>query len=160
MLKNNKGMIPILIMVLFPVLIMVGCAGFQLKDDAIGNSTGYFAGKGLGVAINQAAPGSVAELEKNFDAFMARNINAPDGLVPPSETLDLFNSSVGILTLEVADPYGLISDLTFLISQFGGQLVEIPGETPVLQGIEPIPIQVFKSFEFGYDSGKRIAAQL
>jgi len=155
---NQKGAIPIILMFLFPIVILIGCAGLQLNDDAAGNSIGYFSGKGVGIAVNTGAPNSVDALEKNFDEFMARN--AGNELVPPEETLALFNSSVGILTVEVADPYGLISDLTFLISQFGGQIVPVPGETPVLEGVQPIPLKVFKSFEFGYDSGKRVAAQM
>ena len=138
--------------------LLVGCAGFQLNDDSIGNSTGYFAGKGLGVAFYEGAPDSLEALERNFDEFMQRNSGVD--MVPSSETMALFESSILILTLEVADPYGLVSDLTFLLSQFGGQLIVVPGENPVLQGVQPIPIAVFRSFAMGWDSGVRIAKQL
>ena len=139
--------------------LLVCCAGFQLNDDAIGNSTGYFAGKGLGVAFFEGVNGDTrAALEKNFDEFMQRNSGVD--MVPPGETMALFESSILILTLEVADPYGLVSDLTFLLSQFGGQLIVVPGENPVLQGVQPIPIAVFRSFAQGWDSGVRIAKQL
>ena len=144
--------------VLFTIMFLVSCAGFELKDDAMGNSTGYFAGKGLGIAFYEGAPNSRAQLESNFDAFMARNAGVE--LVPPAETMELFNSSILILTLEVADPYGLISDLTFLLSQFGGELLVVPGADPILEGVQPIPMAVFNSFAMGWDSGVRIAQQL
>jgi len=143
---------------LLSLVLLASCAGLELKDDAIGNSTAYFAGKGMGVAIYEGAPESMKALESNYDAFMLRN--AANEMVSPDEVMGLFNDSIAILTLEVADPYGLISDLTFLISQFGGQLIPVANENPILQGLQPIPLAVFKSFEWGYDSGKRIAAQL
>ena len=140
---------------LLSIVALFGCGQFQLKDDAIGNSTGYFAGKGMGIAINEKAPNSVSALEKNYDEFMARTSEM--SIVPPEESMKLYTSSILILSLETKDPYGLVSDLTFLLSQFGGKLVPVPGGNPVLTGLLPIPRAVYQSFEFGYDSGKRIS---
>jgi len=140
---------------LLAIVFLFGCGQWQLKDDAIGNSTGYFAGKGMGIAVNEKAPKSVPALEKNYDEFMART--ALMEMVPTEESMKLYTSSILILSLETKDPYGFISDLTFLLSQFGGKLVPVPGGDPVLTGLQPIPRAVFQSFEFGYDSGKRIS---
>ena len=148
-----------ILIALITLVFLTGCAGMELKDDAVGNSIGYFSGKGVGVAINEGvSEDTVKSIEANYDAFMVRN--AGNEMVSPEEVMALFNSSVGILTLEVADPHGLLSDLTFLISQFGGELVNVPGENPVLSGVQPIPYRIFQNFEFGYDSGKRIAQQM
>jgi len=146
-----------LFFVLLAIVFLFGCGTLQLKDDAIGNSTGYFAGKGMGIAVNEKAPKSVPALEKNYDEFMART--ALMEMVPTEESMKLYTSSILILSLETEDPYGFISDLTFLLSQFGGklELSPVPGVDPVLTGLQPIPRAVFQSFEFGYDSGKRIS---
>jgi len=144
-----------LFFVLLAIVFLSGCGSFQLKDDAVGNSTGYFAGKGMGIAVNEKAPNSVPALEKNYDEFMART--ALMEMVTPEESMQLYTSSIMILALETKDPYGLVSDLTFLLSQFGGKLVPVPGGDPILTGLLPIPRAVYVSFEFGYDSGKRIS---
>jgi hypothetical protein len=144
--------------VLLAMAFLAGCGGMQLNDDAVGNSIGYFSGKGMGIAINQAAPLSVPAIEKNYDEFMLRNAGLE--FVPPEETISLFNSTVLALTFEIADPYGLISDLSFLMTQFGGQMLEIPGGSPIVTGLQPIPLVIFKTFEMGYDSGKRISDQM
>jgi len=144
-----------MIRLLLIALMISGCGQFQIKDDAIGNSTGYFAGKGMGYSINEKLPDSAKALEKNYDEFMVRT--AEMVTVSPEESMKLYTSSIMIISLETKDPYGFISDLTFLMSQFGGKLTPVPGGDPILTGLLPIPRAVYQSFEFGYDSGKRIA---
>ena len=145
------------IAVLLVVGLFMGCGMMELKDDAIGNTTGYFAGKGMGYAVNEGAPNSVSALEAVYDGFMARTIELE--MVPPAESMALYTSCITILGLEVDDTYGLISDLTFMLSQFGGKLIPVPGGDPVISGLQPIPRAVYMSFEFGYDSGKRLSQQ-
>ena len=104
------------IAVLLVVGLFMGCGMMELKDDAIGNTTGYFAGKGMGYAVNEGAPNSVSALEAVYDGFMARTIELE--MVPPAESIALYTSCITIWGLEVDDTYGLISDLTFMIILF------------------------------------------
>ena len=133
------------------VMLLVGCAGFQLEDTPRGNTTGYFAGKGVGVAVNKYTPDSVLELEKRFDEFTFNTMAME--MIPPEESIKLFNDMAFILSKQAKDPYGLLNDLTFLMSQFGAQF-KIEGDDKIMTGIQPIPRAVYLSFESGYDSGK------
>ena len=133
------------------IFMLAGCAGFQLENTPTGNSIGYFAGKGVGVAVNEITPAAVPELEAKFDEFTARTIGLD--MIPPDESIKLFNDLTFVLSKQANDPYGLLNDLTFLMGQFGAQF-KMEGEQKIMTGIQPIPRAVYLSFESGYDSGK------
>ena len=140
-------------LIILAIAFLFGCGAYQIKDDALGNSSGYFAGKGVGIAVNEIVPKSVPELEKTFDEFTARTIELD--MIPPGESMKLFNDMVFVLSKEANDPYGLINDMTFLMGQFGAQFAMNPdGSKGKMIGIQPIPRAVYLSFESGYDSGK------
>ena len=135
------------------IIMIAGCAGFQLEDTPTGNTVGYFSGKGVGVAVNKFTPKSVPELEKRFDEFTAATMGME--MVAPDDSIKLFNDLVFILAKQTADPYGFINDLSFLMTQFGARFKINPdGSKGAMTGIQPIPRAVYLSFESGYDSGK------
>jgi hypothetical protein len=76
--------------------------------------------------------------------------NAGADPIPADRIVAFYQEAILALAAESKDPYGLISDLTMLLSIYGGVLTE--DGTLILA--QPIPLRVAKAFELGYKSGK------
>lgn len=134
--------------ILIFVFTMAGCAGWQIGDDANTQAIAYASGKGVGMLVNQYAKKADAPLT----AAWVEMIEANDGAdpIPASSIIAFYQESIMLLSAQSPDPYGLISDLTMLLSIYGGVLTE-NGQLVLAQ---PIPLRVAKAFELGYKSGK------
>ena len=57
----------------------------------------------------------------------------------------------------VEDPYALIGDLSFILSQYGAQFVSTgEGELGKMVAIEPVPYEVYVSFDAGWKTSARV----
>ena len=79
--------------------------------------------------------------------------NAGADPIPAEKIVAFYQESVILLAAESKDPYGLIGDLTMLLSIYGGSLTA-DGKMVLAQ---PIPLRVAKAFELGYKSGRSAA---
>lgn len=147
--KMKKRMSIVRTAILILTVIAVGCAGYKITDDANNQAVAYAAGKGIAVAINKYAPKVDKPLGEAWAKFMAANVDKDP--VPAAAIVGFYQEAIMILTTQSKDPYGLISDLTFLLSLYGGQIVD--GKLVLAQDI---PMRVMKAFELGYKSGRSI----
>lgn len=141
-----------IIAVFFVIVFMSGCAGFQVTDSANSQMIAYGAGKGVGAAINKYVPKADKPLSEAWGSMMVANAGADP--IPAERILAFYQEAVTLLAAQSKDPYGLISDLTAILSIYGGSIEydETGGMKLVLS--KPIPLAVAKFFELGYKSGK------
>jgi len=137
---------------LLPLILLIGCAGWSWENAPVNNSVGYFAGKGVALAVHEIVEHdtTVPALEAKYDKFLEITINVE--IIQPAISMQLYNDLILILGREIDDPYGLIADLTFLMSQFGAEFAV--GDNKVMTGIAPIPREIYVSFAMGWDQGK------
>ena len=130
--------------------MLTGCANFQIKDDANSMATAYLAGKGMGLTINKLAPRIDADLSNEWRAMMASNTGA---IVPGTAIVQFYNRTALLMTGNVDDPYGLLADLSVLLTLYGAQYA--PDKKLVF--VQDAPRAVLEYFELGYSGGKRLA---
>jgi hypothetical protein len=136
-----------LIAVLMLFGLMAGCSGIPITDDVNNQAIAYAAGKGIGFAINKYAPKADPKLSEAWAHMMTSNAGTDP--VPAAAIMGFYQESILLLSAEVKDPYGLISDLTFFLSLYGGAVVN--GQLTLAKDV---PLIVMKAFELGYKSGK------
>jgi hypothetical protein len=132
-------------------LFFTGCAVWQnwtVPGDPNAQAIGYAAGKAVGMAVNKFAPKADATLSLAWSDMM--NSNAGDNPIPAEKIMAFWQQSVVLLGQHSKDPYGLLSDLTMIISIYGG-VIDADGKLVLAK---PIPLAVARAFEFGYRSGK------
>lgn len=129
--------------------LLAGCAGYKITDDSNAQAVAYAAGKGIAVAVNKYASKADRPLSDAWVNLMTTN--AGKDPVPAAAIMTFYQEAILLLTAQSKDPYGLISDLTFLLSLYGGQVVD--GKLILAQDI---PLRVMKAFELGYKSGRSI----
>lgn len=138
---------------LITLLMIVGflssCAGYKVPDDTNAQAVAYAAGKGIAIAVNKYAPKADKPLGEAWVNLMTTN--AGKDPVPAASIIAFYQESIMILTAQSKDPYGLISDLTFLLSLYGGQITD--GKMVLAQDV---PLRVMKAFELGYKSGRSL----
>lgn len=137
--------------ILIAALMVVGCAGLEISDNANSKATAYVSGKGLGFAINSVIPEVDGDLSEAWDKMIERNDGAE--MVSSENILQFYNECIGIIALHTSDPYGLIADLGVLLMLFGGEF----GTGGELVSIEPVPLVVLQYFSMGYDNGRMVA---
>ena len=138
---------------LFVSLIVFGCSGFQIKDDATTKLLAYAAGKTMAITVNKIKPEVDKELTNEWVMFMERN--AGNEIVQPSSMIPFFNHIVMITTSYEFDKYGLIGDFSMLLSIYGGETNEVGQMT----AINPVPLAILKTFELGYANGRAVARE-
>jgi hypothetical protein len=141
-----------LFLILAVLVFSTGCAGWQsweIPDNVNAQAVAYGAGKGVGYAVNKFAPKADAPLGAAWKNMIQSNAGAE--VIPAEKVQAFYQEAVALLAQESKDPYGLISDLTFFLSIYGGF---IDKETGKLVLAKPIPLIVAKAFELGYRSGK------
>ena len=136
-----------LISILMVVGFLASCAGVPVTDDVNNQAIAYAAGKGIGIAINKYAPKADAKLSEAWTNMMTTN--AGKDPVPAAAIMAFYQESILLLSSQVKDPYGLISDLTFFLTLYGGKVVD--GQLTLAKDV---PLVVMKAFELGYKSGK------
>jgi hypothetical protein len=136
-----------LAVVLMLMVALTGCAGWTVTGDANTQAISYGAGKGIGAAVNKYAPKADEPLSLAWSDMMTANAGADP--IPADRIMAFWQQSVVLLGQQTKDPYGLISDLTMVISIYGGSVTD--GKLVLAQ---PIPLAVAKAFELGYRSGK------
>jgi hypothetical protein len=127
---------------------LTGCAGWNISDDANTQAIAYASGKTTGALINKFAPKADQPLGEAWVSMMTANAGADP--IPAASIVAFYQQAILLLAAQSQDPYGLISDLTMLLSIYGGQLTA-DGQMVLAQ---PIPLKVAKAFELGYKSGK------
>jgi len=127
---------------------LTGCAGWTITDDANTQAIAYASGKTTGALINKFAPKADKPLGEAWIGMMTSNAGADP--IPAASIVAFYQQAILLLAAESKDPYGLISDLTMLLSIYGGVLTN--DGTLIL--VQPIPLRVAKAFELGYKSGK------
>lgn len=127
--------------------LLAGCSGLPITDDVNNQAIGYAAGKGIGFAINKFAPKADQKLSEAWVNMMTANAGRDH--VPAAAIMGFYQESILLLSAEVKDPYGLISDLTFFLSLYGGTVIN--GQLTLAKDV---PLAVMKAFELGYKSGK------
>lgn len=133
--------------------LLSGCAGLQLSNDTATKATAYTAGRFMYYAIDQYANASIRALELSYNDFMAKTVGMD--IVPAAEVIALYNEQVLILSREVDDPYGLIGDLNFFLTQCGGQFAVNENDQNVLTKINDVPRALFQAFQIGWINSKR-----
>lgn len=140
--------------VVFLVAVFLsGCAGWQFKDDPNTLAISYAAGKGVGLSVNKYVPQVDQPLSGAWVKMLAANADADP--IQAERIVAFYQEALMLLTGESKDPYGLISDLTMLLSIYGGS-IGVDGKLILAQ---PIPLKVARFFELGYKSGKSAAEQ-
>jgi hypothetical protein len=140
-----KKLMAVAVLALFA---LTGCAGWNVPDDANTQAIAYAAGKTTGALINKFAPKADAPLGIAWVSMMTSNAGADP--IPAERIVAFYQEAILALAAESNDPYGLISDLTMLLSIYGGFLTS-DGNLVLAQ---PIPLKVARAFELGYKSGK------
>jgi len=149
------GLIMVLILALFAVACTI--AGHQIKidDPATKDLVAWGAGQTLGFAINTLTPKSDQALGIAWDEFM--NDHKNDEFVQPKDVIMLHDFCVSIIALDYGDAWGIVSDLRFLLSNYGVRM-SVDGKKII--EIEPVPMLCFIAFQAGYESGKQKAAMV
>jgi hypothetical protein len=108
----------------------------------------YAAGKGVGMAVNKFVPKADKPLSDAWSGMIIAN--AGNDPIPAEKIMEFYQEAIRLLSEQSKDPYGLISDLTMVLSIYGGFI----GPDGKLVLAKPIPLKVAKAFELGYKSGK------
>lgn len=140
-----------LALMLISVLMLPGCAGLQINDNATTDALAYVSGKGMGFGINKLFPAMDAELSAAWVDMMSAAAGGEQ--IGSEQMLKFYNRCIGIISRRTSDPYGLIGDLATLLLIYGAQY----DAAGVMVAIRPVPMPVLKFFEMGYDSGRRVA---
>jgi len=143
-----KKSIILLISFLF---VMIGCAGFQLTDNATTNAMAYASGKGMGIAINTIVPEVDADLSQAYKDLMARNTGVTE--IPADQMVLFYNDCLSKIALHTSDPYGLVQDMGVFMGLFGAQF----NSDGNLIGIKPVPVITMDYFGMGYRNGRLVA---
>lgn len=134
------------------VLMLGGCGLLPIQDDANSQAVAYISGKAVGAAVNQYAPKADGPLGVAWGDMMVANNGADP--VPVESIMAFYGQAVVLIGQQSKDPYGLLSDLTMLLSIYGGSLIYDATGGIRLELVKPIPLSVMKAFELGYKSGK------
>jgi hypothetical protein len=128
--------------------LVAGCSGWQIPDDVNTQAIAYASGKGVGAAVNKFVPQADKPLSEAW-AYMI-DANAGEDPIPAYRIMQFYAEAIALLGQQSADPYGLVSDLTMLLSIYGGYITADGN----LVLATPVPLRVARAFELGYKSGK------
>jgi hypothetical protein len=142
------------------ILMLSGCAfmGGEIADTPNYQTMAYFSGRGVCVGVNELTPDSMDALEQRYGEFMTAT--AAQDIITPDQSMELYNDLALILAQQVADPYGLLNDLTFIMSQYGAQfatataLDDIETDVKIMTEIQPVPRNLYVAFARGWDASK------
>jgi len=105
----------------------------------------------MAIGINEIKPEIDAPLTTEWESMMSANAGKDE--VEATVMIPFYNSCLMIVVGQEYDRYGLIGDLTMLLTIFNA---ELDPATKQLITIDPVPMLVLKSFELGYANGREI----
>lgn len=140
------------ITILVCILALLGCTGFQVTDSSTHKILSYGAGKATAIGINKIRPEVDPNLTSAWVEMMERNEGKE--MVASVEMVAFYNHCLLIITGGEFDKYGLINDLSVLLTVFAA---EIDPATNQMIFIQPVPYDVLKFFEMGYGNGRQVA---
>ena len=130
---------------------LVGCSGFQIEDSATHKILAYASGKSMAIGINKVRPEVDPELTNAWVEMMSAN--AEFETVSSEAMVSFYNHCLMIITQDVHDPYGLIGDLSMLLTIYDAEIATDGRMTM----INPVPMGILQTFEMGYANGRRVA---
>jgi len=132
--------------------LFFGCGlNQQISDTANYQVMAYASGKGMGVAINEIIPGVDADLGDAWKDLIKNNEG--NEIIPADQMVIFYNDCIGIISAKIDDPYGLIQDLSVMLTIYGAQF----DESGKMTFIQPVPMNIMRYFEMGYRNGRRVA---
>lgn len=142
-----------LLLILFAWLFagLFGCSGFQVTDSATNKVLAYASGKAMAIGIIKIRPEVDQELTSEWVALMDRN--SGNESVSSAEMLAFYNQCVSIIAGQDFDKYGLIGDLSMLLTIYGAEI----DDSGRMTNIQPVPLVILKTFEIGYANGRMVA---
>lgn len=142
-----------LVLLFISLFLSMGCQGLQITDSSTHQAMAYFAGKGVGVAINKLYPEADESLGTAWDDLIEKNKGNEE--ISSEDMIGFYGNCIAILGTFTGDPYGLIGDLGALLTIFGAQF----DDSGKLIALKPVPMSIMKMFEMGYDNGKIVALE-
>lgn len=138
-------------------LILSGCAGLSVSDSPENKVLAYASGKAFAITIHKlTAPCTIeqscadADLTTAWVDLMDRTETMTE--IPAAEMIAFYSESVGIIAAPVNDPYGLIGDLTILLTIYSASF-----ENGEMVSIKPVPRDIMTFFGKGYSAGRKVA---
>ena len=141
--------------ILLAIVLLSGCTWMGQLADSAGHNTGaYFAGRGSYPVVHAVIKdATIDKMEDRFNKLLADT--AAVVVVEPAQSKVFINDLLFIMTADTSDPYALLSDLTFLLSQFGATF-EGEGTDKKLTGIQPVPRSLYQNYSYGWKATKRM----
>ena len=133
------------------IISLIGCSGFQITDSSTHKLLAYASGKAMAIGINEVRPEVDAELTDTWVSMMESN--AGNENVNPLEMVSFYNNCLLIITGQDFDKYGLIGDLSMLLTIFGAEI----GTDGKMTIINPVPVSILETFAVGYANGRAVA---
>jgi len=138
-------------LLLFLLAGLFGCSGFQMTDSATNKVLAYASGKAMAIGIIKVRPEVDSELTSEWVAMMDRN--SGNETVSSAEMLSFYNQCVSIIAGPDFDEYGLIGDLSMLLTIYGAEI----DDSGRMTMIQPVPLVILQTFEIGYANGRAVA---
>ena len=138
--------------VMFLCVAFIGCNGLQIKDSSTHKILAYAAGKSMAIGIMKIRPEVDKSLTTAWVEMMERNEGNEQ--VESSEMVSFYNECLMIIAGQDFDKYGLINDLSMLLTIFGS---EINPDNNMMVFIQPVPMEILHYFEMGYANGRQVA---
>ena len=130
---------------------LFGCSGFQMTDSATNKVLAYASGKAMAIGIIKVRPEVDSDLTTAWVDMMERN--AGNESVESMEMVAFYNHCVSIIAGPDFDRYGLIGDLSMLLTIYGAEL----DDSGRMTMIAPVPLVILQTFEVGYSNGRAVA---
>jgi len=138
-------------LIILMCILVFGCSGLQISDDSTHKVLAYAAGKSMAIGINKVRPEVDPELTSTWVEMMERN--KENLVVESAEMVAFYNECLLIITGKEFDKYGLIGDLSMLLTIYGTEL----NDRNEMVMIQPVPVEILKVFEMGYANGRNVA---
>ena len=136
---------------------LFGCSGFQITDSATNKVLAYASGKLMSIGISEAIAKEIIGKQVDSDLTSAwvdmMERNAGNESVESMEMIAFYNHCVSIIAGPDFDRYGLIGDLSMLLTIYGAEMADDGRMTM----IAPVPLVILQTFEVGYSNGRAVA---
>jgi len=142
-------------------LLFLSCAGLQINENVTHRVLAFGSGKLMAIGVNKLI--NDGKLRKEVDSELTSawvglmEVNEGKPAVEPAEMVTFYNKCLYIIAGYDFDKYGLIGDLSELLMIYGA---EINPDSKELVSIMPVPIEILKTFERGYASGRAITKEV
>jgi len=130
---------------------LFGCSGFQITDSATNKVLAYASGKAMAIGIIKVRPEVDPDLTSAWVDMMERNAGKES--VESVEMVAFYNHCVSIIAGPDFDEYGLIGDLSMLLTIYGAEI----DDSGRMTMIQPVPLAILQTFEIGYANGRAMA---